>query len=358
MDGKYENRGFMKKSLMEEEISQQSGVLKELISKYVVNYCVMVNFPAKFKRVKFIASGSSYHCACIGQRFFEDIAGVETACEFSSEFLINKNRIIDPETLYFFISQSGETADTLAIMEIVQEKKATCFALTNNIDSTLSKKADYTLSIEAGVESSIAATKSFSASVFCVWLCALKLAQSKSKNISKYLENLEKLPAILDELLLNQEKVNKAAKFLSKFKSLPIVGYNYYFAAAKEGALKIKETSYIDANAYALGEFLHGHVAVLNQKMPLLEIFTDDLGAIETRNLNKIHEQYKPKTIVITDSVGYKDCEVAINFPKFENDLIKCLCVIILLQLLALKTALCLKRDVDNPFGLSKVVGA
>lgn len=347
----------MEQTLMEQELSEQGKIIEKLITKYVVNYCVMVNFPSKFERVKFIASGSSFHCACIGQKFFEDIVGVEASSEYSSEFLINEKRIIDPKTLYFFISQSGETADTTKIMELVQEKGATTFALTNNDQSTMSKKANYTLSIEAGEEKSIAATKSFSASVFGTWLCALKAAQSRSKNIAKELENIEKLPLILDNLVKNQEEIKNAAKFISKFKSLPIVGYGYFFAAAKEGALKMKETSFVDANPYALGEFLHGHVAVLNQKLPLLEIFSSDMGAIEKRNLEKIHAQYRPKTVVITDIENYKEAEFVINFPKTENNMTKCICSIILLQMLALRTALCLKRNVDEPFGLTKVVG-
>ncbi len=340
---------------MEQEISEQSEIFKNLISKYIVNYCVTADFPSIFKRVKFIASGSSSHCAYLGARFFKKIAETDADCEFASEFLLNKNKNIDPDTIYFFISQSGETSDVLAALKSVKALKGTTFALTNNIDSTISKAADFKMEVCAGLEKSIAATKSFSASVFCTWLCALKLAQSKSKNILKYIENIHLLPIVIDKLLANQTEIDKAAKLLSKFKNAPVVGYGYYYELAKEGALKIKETSYVDANAYALGEFLHGHVAILNQKCPIVEIFTDDIEITQKKNFEKVFDKYSPKIIAITDVTDVKADHV-INFPKFEDEIMKIMAIMVILQLLAFKTATHLKRDVDNPTGLDKVV--
>ncbi len=347
----------MKKSFMEQEIEQQGTIFKELISKYIVNYVVKVDFPSIFKRVKFVASGSSSHCAYIGARFFKKIAGIDADCEFASEFLLNKTEV-DPDTLYYFISQSGETSDVLSALEFVKSKKGTTFALTNKMDSTISKKADFKMEVCAGLEKSIAATKSFTASVFCVWLCAVKLAQSKSKNILKYVEDVHLLPEITDKLVADAalgKKIDSVAKTLSKFKNVPVVGYGYYYELAKEGALKTKETSYVDANAYALGEFLHGHVAILNQKCPLVLLYDEDMKDVQTRNIAKIIDKYSPKIIAVTDSKDAK-ADFVLNFPKLENDLMKVMAAVVILQLIALKTATCLKRDVDNPTGLDKVV--
>lgn len=342
---------------METEIAQQGVVISNLIKKHILNYCVLVNFPSKFEKIKFIASGSSNNCAHIGAKFFKDIVGVDAICEYSSEFLADRDQEIDTDTLYFFISQSGETADTLEVMKIIQSKKGICFALTNDKTSKMALAADYQLDIEAGVEGSIAATKSFSASIFCVWLCALKMAQARSKNVYEYIKNVEKLPSVIDATILKTaNSIDKAAEFLSGYQSFPIVGYHYYYTIAKEGALKVKETSYIDCNAYPLGEFIHGHVALLNQDMALLEIFTDDLGEYERKNLDKIKNIYKPKTVVITDFESNVECECAITFEKHNDILFKCFSIVVILQLLALKTAQKLGRDVDKPNGLSKVV--
>ena len=347
----------MKKSFMEQEIEQQSSIFKDLISKYIVNYVVNIEFPSIFKRIKFIASGSSSHCAYIGARFFKQIAGIDADCEFASEFLLNKTKI-DPDTLYYFISQSGETSDILSALEFVKANKGSSFALTNNMESTISKAADFKMEVCAGFEKSIAATKSFTASIFCVWLCAVRLAQSKSKNIMKYLEDIHLLPLIVDKLVTDanlDKKIEDTAKFMSKFKNMPIVGYGYYFELAKEGALKTKETSYIDANAYALGEFLHGHVALLNQKCPMILLYDEDMKDVQARNIAKIIDKYAPKIIAVTDFEDPK-ADFVLNFPKLENDLMKVICSVVILQRLALKTATCLKRDVDNPVGLDKVV--
>ncbi len=125
-------------------------------------------------------------------------------------------------------------------------------------------------------------------------MCALKAAGKKPSGLDKLNENFNN---ILNDTIL----IEKCAAFLSAHKSFPLIGYNYYYILAKEGALKIKETSYIDANAYALGEFIHGHIALLNQKNAVVEIFTSDLGEFEVKNLNKIKNKYKPKTVTITD---------------------------------------------------------
>lgn len=343
-------------SKMEKEIFEQSAIIGELLDKNIKNYCVLVDFPSKVSRIKFIASGSSFNCANLGEKFFRDIADIDATCEFASEFLASKDQKIDPDTLYFFISQSGETVDTVEVMDRAKKCGAKTFAVVNNPSSYMYENADFSLCAQAGKEESIAATKSFTACVLCVWLCALKAAQNKSKDISKYLENTQNIAKDMDETLLLFDKMDKPASFLSKYKSFPIVGYDYYFALAKEGALKIKETSYTDSNAYALGEFIHGHVALLNSQSTCIEIFSKDMSAFEIKNLRKIEDGYNPKVIAITDFQGKVNAEYVLPFKETECVITRVLCVALILQLLALKIAYKLKCDVDNPKGLSKVV--
>ena len=169
-------------------------------------------------------------------------------------------------------------------------------------------------------------------------------------------KNIETLKSQLENILANTDQIKKCAKLLSEQKSFPIVGYDYYYAIAKEGALKTKETSFIDANAYALGEFIHGHVALLNEKNAILEIFGEDLGEFEKKNLGKIKDKYKPQTVTIADFEYDAQNPYNIVFEKCKNDIVKYLSIIIILQLLALNVATELGRDIDNPQGLSKVV--
>ncbi len=334
---------------MEKEIFEQPQVLDAIVKKYCPNGEILIDFPGNFERIKFIASGSSYNCARLAQKFFCDIGGFEGASEFSSEFLANKNLKIDKNTLYFFISQSGETSDTLAVLNLVQQACAKTFVITNNENSTMQKLSKYGICACAGEENAIAATKSFSACILCAWLCAFKAAGKKPSGLDKLSKNL-------DGILKDTKQIDKCAEFLSAHKSFPLVGSNYCYILAKEGALKIKETSYIDANAYALGEFFHGHIALLNQKNAVVEIFTSDSGEFEIKNLNKIKNNYKPKTVTIADFESNLDGDCKIIFPQFEDDLTKFLAITVILQLLALKIATKLRRDVDKPHGLSKVV--
>ncbi len=337
------------KSLMEKEIFEQPQVLDAIVKKYCPDGKILIDFPKNFKKIKFIASGSSYNCARLAEKFFRDIGEFEAVSEFSSEFLANKNLKIDKNTLYFFISQSGETSDTLAVLNLVRCERAKTFVMTNNENSTMQKLSKQGIYVQAGEENAIAATKSFCACVLCAYLCALKASGKKPFCLNKLSENL-------NDIFKDIKQIDKCAAFLSSCKSFPIIGYNYYYILAKEGALKIKETSYIDSNAYALGEFIHGHIALLNQKNAVVEIFTSDLGEFEIKNLNKIKNKYKPKTVTITDFNSDLDGNYKIIFPHFKDDLTKFLAIILILQLLAFKIATKLRRDVDKPKGLNKVV--
>jgi glucosamine--fructose-6-phosphate aminotransferase (isomerizing) len=153
------------KSLMEKEIFEQPQVLDEIVQKYCTRGKILIDFPRNFEKIKFIASGSSYNCARLAEKFFRDIAQIDAASEFSSEFLANKNLKINKDTLYFFISQSGETSDTLAVLNLVRRAGGKTFVMTNNENSTMQKLSKQGVCVSAGDENAIAATKSFSSCV-------------------------------------------------------------------------------------------------------------------------------------------------------------------------------------------------
>ncbi len=339
-------------TLMEQEILEQPSIFGDIVKRYVKEGSVLIDFPNKYKKINFIASGSSYNCARMAKKFFRDMAGLDTSCDFSSEFLANKTNKVDKNALYFFISQSGETSDTIAVMEKVKQGGAKTFALVNVENSKMYKNADYKLCVNAGVERAIAATKSYSACLLCCYLIASKLSEKPSEHL-KYITGIGK---ITKEFLQENKQIDECAKFLSKQKRFPLIGYNYYYILAKEGSLKIKETSYIDVNAYSLGEFVHGHIAILNEIKAILEIFTHDMGEFEMKNLKKIKDDYNPQAVVITDLKSDDKKHMSIVIPKCKNPVLKYILITLTLQMLALKIAQKLKKNIDKPTGLKKVI--
>ena len=354
-----ENINDIKSCNMMAEISEQPAVFDYLINKYIKDGKADAEFPLNFGEVKFVASGSSYNCARLGQKFFENIAKLKTSFEYSSEFNANQDRAISKDVLYFFISQSGETYDTKCALDLVNKKGGHTFALVNNDNSYIYNTCEFKMNIEAGVEKSIAATKSFTGGVLCLGLLALNAAQNNGIDIQEHLKDIENIKKDTECVINDTKNLDEAAGILSKLKSFPIIGYSYNFVIAKEGALKIKETSYIDVNAYPTGEFLHGHTAILNEYSVIVEIFHHSMGEFEKKTLDKIKKDYNPKIIAISDIEDTPDDKdfLEIKFKKFNNEIITMLSSVMILQILALKIAKNLGRNVDKPLGLNKVVG-
>lgn len=344
-----------KKSQMEMEILEQSGIIGSLISRNIENYVVLLDMPLIVRQIKIVASGSSYNCALVAKTFFEKIARTDTEVIFSGEFICSEKEV-DKTVLYFFISQSGETYDTTLAARKAKEAGARAYAVVNNENSTLWELCDYKININAGAENSIAATKSFSASICALYLCAVKIAQNKLLDTTEYLKNINEVQKNIESVLDLTLNINEAAEFLSKYKAFAVIGQGANYALARECALKIKETSYIDANSCSMGEFLHGHIAILNKIDTVIEIITSNFCNFELKTLDKINDDYAPKSVVITDCQEKFCSKVSVVFPYSEDMLTRVLSVVFVVQMLALKIALILKRNVDKPHGLNKVV--
>ena len=346
----------MNMSMMEFEINSQGVILENLINKYIENYCVLIDVPQIIRRVVIVASGSSYNAGLLGKYFLENIANVETSVEYASEFASSKFSNYDVIALYIFISQSGKSADTLASFRKIRSKNITTLSLTNNEDSPLYLDSHFKFNIEAGAENAVAATKTFSATVFMLWLIACKIAQNQLLDISNEIQNIIQLKNNIENTSLNIDNLDSVAKFISKQKDLSIAGFGYYYPLARECALKIKETSYINTSSYPLGEFVHGHFALLNKSKVFLCFITKDYSEQEQTLLRKIIKTYKPKTVIASDVYEDFDGDMLIKIPACTSKIATIMNLIILIQMLALKTALILKRDVDKPRGLEKVV--
>ena len=342
--------------VMEAEIYSQGQIIEDLIKKYVVNYCVLMDIPIAIKRISIIAAGSSYNAGVFGKCFFEQIASVETSVNYASEVASSSFLNFDKDTLYVLISQSGESIDTVFAMNKIKESGAKVLCITNNLESTMYKNADFRFDINAGREKAIAATKTYSATVVMLWLIALKIAQNKHIEISEETKNIYAMRSNLETFIKDIDNIDLAAKFLSKKKSVSILGLGYNYALSLEAALKIKETSYIATCAYPLGEFIHGHFAVLNKENAFLTFITSDSSENELALLNKIIKTYKTKSVVVSDVYEDYDCDILVKFNKGQSKIATIVNMIVLVQLLALKIALRLKKNVDNPKGLNKVV--
>ena len=342
--------------MMEFEINSQGVILENLINKYIENYCVLLDVPQDIRRVVLIASGSSYNAALLGKYFFENISNIEASVEFASEFTNSKFNNFDKNALYIFISQSGKSIDTLSAFRKVKEQNVTTLSLTNNEDSPLYMESDYKFNIQAGTENAIAATKTFSASVLMLWLLACKIAQNKLLDISDEIQNIYQLGKNIENTVSNIDNLDVVAKYISKQKDFSIAGFRCYFPLARECALKIKETSYINTSSYPLGEFIHGHFALLNKSKTFLCFMTQDCSEYELSLLKKIIKTYRPKTIIASDIYEDFDGDMLIKIPKSTSKIATIMNLIIMIQVLAYKVALILKRDVDKPLGLNKIV--
>lgn len=349
-----------KKTMMEQEIVEQSAIIPYILMKYIdpVTGEIKLELPQNIRKIVLVASGSSYHCARFAVDLVEKISKIETRAIYSSEFLLKNLIPTDKNTLYIFITQSGETSDTLKSVERVkQETGLPTLCITNNEDSSIWKMCDYHAACFAGTEQGIAATKSFTSQMLCLILISLKLIENVEPPsvTERYKKSLFHLPAIVEKAVAKRELIKKLAVKLAKENTIVLTADGISYSLAKEGALKIKETSYKNISAAILGEFMHGHVAVLNNKSTMIYIAVDRISERSVNNINKIREDYRPMLVIIGPSDERIKPDYNINV-ECENEIQQLFANVVILQLLALETATKLRRNVDHPKGLHKVV--
>lgn len=345
---------------MESEIIEQKKIIPYILMKYInpASGEIKIDLPQNVRKIVLVASGSSYHCARFAVDLLEKFSGIESRAIYSSEFLLKSIIPHDENTLYIFITQSGETSDTVkAAQKVKSSTRLSTLCITNNENSTIWNICDYKIACFAGVEHGIAATKSFTSQMLCLILISLKLVENVHGNEStkNYKYSLIHLPIVLEKALAKRDEIRKLAHILAKENNIIITADGISYSLAKEAALKTKETSYKNISAAILGEFMHGHVAVLNNKSTLIYIAVDKISERSISNLNKIQEDYKPKLIIIGPMPENIKPYCNLNIVC-ENEIQQMFANILICQQLALEIALKLKRNVDNPKGLHKVV--
>lgn len=344
------------KSSMETEIFEQACILQNLFETHVNkdNY-ILFDIPTDVQKVVLVASGSSYHCARYTADLFGNVAGIEARAIYSSEFLLKSAVPHESNILYVFITQSGETSDTNSALKKAKEFGMRTLCITNKKGSTIWEASDFQIDCCAGEEKSIAATKSLTTQMLCCTLLVLKYAAHKGIDISPYIAELNSLSSLIEKTYELHPVIKDVAKFFAKYKNIVVTADGISYAIAKEASLKIKETSYINVYSNILGEFMHGHVAILNNKPAFIHIAINELNYTSIKNLNKIENDYNPPLCII----GCSNDKIK---PKFhidiacESSIVKSFCLVVIVQLLALEIALALGRNIDKPHGLDKIV--
>ncbi len=311
-------------------------------------------------RIVLIGCGTAFHAALAGEYLIESLAHVPVECEFASEFRY-RNLPLDRDTLAFVISQSGETADTLAAMRESQRKGHRTLGICNNVASTIARESDGGVYMHAGPEIGVAATKSFTSQLTIMTLLGLLLGRIRHLSHAEgrtIISEMEKLPDLIARTLELDAKIEKIARKYAQSKNFLFMGRQANYPVALEGALKLKEISYISSSGYPSAELKHGVIALITEETPSLFIAPQD--AVFDKNISNIEEVKARKGPVIAvgtegDTSLAKVCDDVILIPDAPDFLTPILAVIPL-QLLSYHIAVALGCDVDKPRNLAKSV--
>lgn len=314
------------------------------------------------KRIIIIGCGTSWHAGLVGEYLFEDFARIPVEVEYASEFRY-RNPILYADDLVIAISQSGETADTLAALELAKKAGATIFGVCNVVGSSIPRMTDAGAYTHAGPEIGVASTKAFTAQVTVLTILALGFAQRRGtisdSKLRSVLQELERIPAKVEKVLKScQESVLAIAKEYCHVSNFLYLGRGYNFPVALEGALKLKEISYIHAEGYPAAEMKHGPIALIDAEMPVVVIATQN--EIYEKVLSNVQEVKARKgrliAIVTEGDTKVKDvAEHIIEIPETEDALVPLLSTIPL-QLLSYHIAVLRGCNVDQPRNLAKSV--
>ncbi|MCD7879311.1 MAG: glutamine--fructose-6-phosphate transaminase (isomerizing) [Candidatus Gastranaerophilales bacterium] len=359
------------KHFMLKEIHEQPDVIRNVLNGklYDIDEPVELkevnidkNILKNLNKIQIIACGTSLHAALAGKYLIEEFSGISTEVEASSEYIYRRTTT-DSSTLVIGVSQSGETADTITAIKQAKEKNAHVLIITNRPDSNMARLADSLIHVNAGIEVSVAATKSYTAQLISFYLLAIHLAEIKGFKDSKYLKGLKheliQLPIKIEGILSDTSGIQKCARKFSSYKNFIYIARGINLATAYEGALKLKEISYINATGYPAGELKHGPIAMLDETMPVLSILIP--GGITYEKVLSNSEEAKARNakLIALTSIDDKNLESLFDFilripPVSEilSPVIAC----VPLQLLAYYIAEFLGKDVDQPRNLAKSV--
>ena len=356
------------KHFMAKEIEEQPQTLKTCIKEYVDsmnNDINIYNFPWKIDEIKsimLIGCGTAYHSCLMAKYWFEELTTLDVNVDIASEFRYRKNRFKN-DTLYIFVSQSGETADTYAALDLCNKNNMKTCAVVNVIESSIARDSNFVLPIHCGPEIGVASTKAFLGQILVLYILSLKLSslrkEIENKDYQEKIRDLKNLPNLIEETLLIDNDVQAIASTFNEAKGSMFLGRGFSYPIALEGALKLKELSYVHAEGYPAGEMKHGPLALIEEGMPVVVLAPRDNYYKKTiSNMQEVIAR-GAKVLLITnkskDEIVSENIWESIEVETTNDDLLPFL-LTIPLQKLAYYSALKKGYDIDKPRNLAKSV--
>ena len=355
------------KHFMAKEIAEQPGVIADAIRHYI-GTDGNIRFPAEMPdfagtdRVLMVACGTAYYACCVAKYWFEEIARLPVEVDIASEFRYREPPI-GARTAALFVSQSGETADTLAALRYCRDRADHILSVVNVPESSIARESDLALPILAGVEVGVASTKAFTCQLTVLFLLALKAAHQRGviddARLADLVSALRGMPSAISTALEQSEAIRDVSQRLSEARDVLFLGRGRMYPLALEGALKLKEISYIHAEAYAAGELKHGPIALIDAHMPVVVMAPRDRLFDKTvSNMQEVMAR-KGRVLLVSDEEGLAEAGdgvwATIRMPRVAEELTPLL-YSIPAQLLAYHTAVAKGTDVDQPRNLAKSV--
>ena len=355
------------KNFMSKEIFEQSSTIKKCISEYTDSLKKDINIynfpidPKKINKIILIGCGTAYHSCLVAKYWLEELTSIDVEIDIASEFRY-RNLKFNSNNLYIFVSQSGETADTAAALDICKKNKVKTCSIINVVESTIARNSDWVLPIHAGPEIGVASTKAFLGQLIVLYILSLKLSIMRNdvdkKTYDKNFENLQKLPDSIKNTLKLESEIQLMAKEFLDAKGSMFLGRGNSFPVALEGALKLKELSYLHAEGYPAGEMKHGPLALIEEGLPVIVIAPKDKYYEKTlSNMQEVIAR-GGKIFFITDNnkrLLSTNIRFRLRIPRVDS-LLSPLLLTIPLQLLAYHVALLKNCDIDKPRNLAKSV--
>ena len=355
------------KNFMIKEIFEQPITLKTCLKEYIDKIREEINFynlpiePKKIKKVVLIGCGTAYHSCLVTKYWLEEFTNLIVETDIASEFRYRNNRF-DKNNMYIFVSQSGETADTLAALDLCKKENLKTCSVINVVESSIARQSDCVLPIHAGPEIGVASTKAFLGQMLVLYLFSLKIGEARGdlnkKKYKKLINDLKNLPQLIKETLKEEQKIQLIAKDIFKSKGSMFLGRGSSYPIAMEGALKLKELSYLHAEGYPAGEMKHGPLALIEDGLPVVVIAPKDKYFEKTlSNMQEVIAR-GGKVLLLTNSDGRvisENIRFQIDLPSSDLSLTPFLFTIPL-QLLSYHVALFKKCDIDKPRNLAKSV--
>ena len=356
------------KHFMAKEIEEQPTTLKNGINEYLDNAnndINIYNFPWKTNEISsitLIGCGTAYHSCLMAKYWFEELTSLDVNIDIASEFRYRKNRF-KKDTLYVFVSQSGETADTFAALDLCKKNDMKTCSVVNVIESSIARDSEFVLPIHCGTEIGVASTKAFLGQILILYILALKLGFLRKdldkKSFIQKLKDLKNLPKLVEKTLLIDNKIQSISSTFNEAKGSMFLGRGFSYPIALEGALKLKELSYIHAEGYPAGEMKHGPLALIEEGMPVVVLAPRDNYYKKTiSNMQEVIAR-GAKVLLITnkskDEIVSENIWETIEVESTNEDLLPFL-LTIPLQKLAYYSALKKGYDIDKPRNLAKSV--